>query len=88
MMKSFRLLTISTLCYTTGVFVTGQDGGGSRGTDKTLAPTPGVTRPPAGGESLPPITPFPTEPPVIMITPEPSMVRVCCLFVINDDDND
>ena len=81
MMKSFRLLTISTLCYTTGVFVTGQDGGGSRGTDKTLAPTPGVTRPPAGGESLPPITPFPTEPPVIMVTPEPSTVRVCCLFV-------
>ena len=32
---------------------------GVAGTNKTLAPTPGVVRPPSG--SNPPITPFPTE---------------------------
>ena len=98
MMKSFRLLTISTLCYTySSVGVSGQ---GARGTNKTLAPTPGVTRPPAGDETtLPPITPFLTEPPVIMVTPEPSTVRVLFIWwcvvsiyvsvvcIVHDDDH-
>ena len=32
------------------------------GTNKTLAPTPGISRPTPGGSTNPPITPFPTEP--------------------------
>ena len=81
MKSSFRLLLgiIGTLLSCGGV------SGQGRGTNKTLAPTPGVTRPTP--DSLPPITPFPTEPPAIMeVTPEPSSVRcvtpVICIYVI------
>ena len=52
-MKVLSLLSIITI-------VTAQkDDADPRGTNKTLAPTPGVVRPPSG--SNPPITPFPTE---------------------------
>jgi hypothetical protein len=50
------------------------------GTDKTLAPTPGVTR-----STEPPITPFPTEASTIE-TPAP--VRYCCMYeccIVHDD---
>ena len=56
---------------------------GPRGTNKSVAPTPTVTRPgtmpPAESSTLPPITPFPTEattaetaPPVPVLVPVPS----------------
>ena len=46
------------------------------GTNKTLAPTPGVIRP----NAPPPITPFPTEPNVVRLL---YIVVLCCgtLFV-------
>lgn len=49
------------------------------GTNKTLAPTPGVTRPPEPTE--PPITPFPTEASTSIVTPESTPVR-CFLYTL------
>ena len=45
---------------------------GVRGTNKTLVPTPGVSRPPP--ETKPPLTPFPTE--VTVTTPPPVPVDI------------
>lgn len=50
------------------------------GTNKTLAPTPGVTR-----STEPPITPFPTE---ASTTETPAPVRCCCIHeccIVHDD---
>ena len=44
------------------------------GTNKTLAPTPGVVRP----NAPPPITPFPTEPNVVRIV----LYNVWCIAIV------
>ena len=46
------------------------------GTNKTLAPTPGIVRPNAP-PIPPPITPFPTEPNVVRI-----VLCGCCCYVV------
>ena len=52
---------------------------GVAGTNKTLAPTPGVVRPPTG--SNPPITPFPTDPPVPAPNPVSLFSYASLIFV-------